>query len=164
MKKVSTILRKSAYRGLIFAGFMLFFISMEAQKIKYSYDESGNRTKRYISKSLAIDTADYKAENDSIADNPKDPYNWDERKKDAFEVVVYPNPTTGILEIELPELKTNQKTHLYLYSQTGVLVKQMDKLQKRQSVDISNQPVGIYILRITVDNETVTRKVIKGEY
>lgn len=143
----------------------MFFATLDAQKIKYIYDDSGNRTKRYITKSLTIDTAAfYKEKNDSIADNPETPYNWDEEKKDAFEVLVYPNPTTGILEIELPKLKTNQISYLYLYTLTGNLVKQMEKLQKRQSIDISDQPVGIYILRITSDDKTVLRKIIKGEY
>ncbi|MDR0604413.1 MAG: T9SS type A sorting domain-containing protein [Bacteroidales bacterium] len=161
MKKVFTILRKSAHRGLIFAGFMLFFVSMEAQKIKYNYDESGNRTKRYISKSLAIDTVGYKAENDSIADNPKDPYNWDERKKDAFEVIVYPNPTQGIIEVEISELKTNQKAQMQIYSITGSFVKHVRNLQKRQSVDLTDLSSGIYLLYITADENTVVKKIIK---
>jgi hypothetical protein len=151
---------------LIFCGFMMFFATLEAQ-IRYSYDESGNRVRRYITKSLVIDTVYIdtiynKASNDSVQDATQEEDLFE--KKDAFEVLVYPNPTIGMLEVELPGLKTNQNTHLYLYSQTGILVKQMDRLQRRQSVDISNQPAGIYILRITVDNKAVLRKIIKAEY
>jgi hypothetical protein len=140
-------------------------VTLEAQKVVYDYDDSGNRIKRYkvvVTKSLAIDTIFDKTERDSTqnAAEESDPF----EKEDAFEVLVYPNPTHGMLEIELPELKTNQKTHLYLYSQTGILVKQAGQLQKRQSVDISNQSAGIYILRITVDDKTVLRKIIKSEY
>jgi hypothetical protein len=169
MNKESVFMEKGIRRGLIFLGCMMFFVTLEAQKIIYDYDDSGNRVKRRISitvgasRSLAIDTS-YSEPNDSISGNLQEPYNWDNEKKDAFEVLVYPNPTEGLLEIELPELQTNQKARLYLYSRTGHLVKQTDKLQKRQSIDISNQPVGIYIMRITVDDKEVTRTIIKGEY
>jgi hypothetical protein len=166
MKDKFIILEKNIWKGLIFIGCMMFFVTLEAQKIYYDYDESGNRIKRYIivTKSMAIDTAFHKADNDSVLDDLKDSDNPDDEKKDAFEVLVYPNPTDGILEVELPELKPNQKADLYLYSRVGVLVKQVNRLQKRQSVDISNQPVGIYILRIIVDDKSVIRNIIKGGY
>jgi hypothetical protein len=166
MEKKFIVLEKNIRKELIFLGCMMLFATLEAQKITYDYDDSGNRIKRYIkvTKGLAIDTSYSESKGDSISDNLQEPYNWDNEKKDAFEVLIYPNPTLGMLEIELPELKTNQKSHLYLYSRTGNLVKQIDRLQKRQSMDISNQPVGIYIMRITVDDKEVTRKIIKGEY
>jgi hypothetical protein len=165
MKYKFTDFKRNIRRGLFFLGGMILFVTLEAQKIAYDYDDSGNRIKRYAirSRSMAIDTAFNKAENDSISNDSNDLHNTDTEKKDAFEVRVYPNPTTGILEVELPDLESNQKARLYLYSRKGTLVKQMDRLQKRQSVDISNQPVGIYVMRIAVDDKVVIRNIIRGE-
>jgi hypothetical protein len=166
MRRKTTFFRKHIRTGLIVLGCMMFLETMNAQKISYNYDESGNRIKRYIivTKSLAIDTSNYTVDNDSISDNLTELSIWDDEKKDAFEVLVYPNPTNGILEIELPELKPNQKAQAYLYSRKGLLVKQIDRLQRRQTIDISALSVGIYVMRITVDDKTVIRSIIKGEY
>jgi hypothetical protein len=163
MKKKFTVLEKHILTGLLVLGCMMLFETSDAQKINYIYDDSGNRIKRFMTRSLTVDTA-FNNGNDSIPDNLKELYDWNDEKKDAFKVLIYPNPTSGILEIELPELKPNQKSHLYLYSRTGILVKQTDRLQKRQSIDISNQSVGLYVLRITIDDKAVIRRIIKSEY
>jgi hypothetical protein len=159
MKKKFTLLEKGIRKGLIFLVCMMFFVTLEAQKITYLYDASGNRIQRIVTKSLSIDAAAYsKSVNDSIQDaSTGDPF----AKKDAFEVLVYPNPTQGIIEVEIPELKTNQKARMQIYSTTGSFVKDVRNLQKRQSVDMGSLSSGIYILYITVDENTVTKKIIK---
>jgi hypothetical protein len=159
MKSKFTVLEKNIRKGLIFFGCMLFFTSMEAQ-ITYMYDASGNRTKRMIikSKSLSIDTVAYNQISDSIRDvSSDDPF----AKKDAFEVKVYPNPTQGIIEIEIPELKANQKAQMRIYSITGSYIKQVQNLQKRQSINLTDLSSGIYLLYIMVDENTVVKKIVK---
>jgi hypothetical protein len=159
MKNELSILEKSIRKGLIFLGCMMCFVTLKAQ-ITYLYDASGNRTKRIITKSLSIDTAAYsKFANDSIQDaSDDDPF---AKKEDAFKVLVYPNPTQGITEIEIPDLKTNQKAQMQIYSITGSFVKQIRNLQRRQSVDLTDLSAGIYLLYITVDKDTVVKKIIK---
>jgi hypothetical protein len=157
MKNIFAILEKNIRKSLVFIGCMMFFVTLEAQ-ITYVYDASGNRTKRIITKSIPIDTAAYKFKSDSIQDTSNDDAFV---KKDAFEVLVYPNPTDGMLEIELPELKPNQKAQMRIYSITGSLVKHIRSLQRRQSVDLANLSAGIYLLYITVDENTVVKKIIK---
>ncbi|MDR2293383.1 MAG: T9SS type A sorting domain-containing protein [Prevotellaceae bacterium] len=160
MKKKITVLEKSIHKGVIFLGCMMFFVTLEAQKIVYVYDASGNRIQRIITRSLSVDTAAYdKLTNDSIQDvSNDDPF---AKTADAFEVLVYPNPTQGMIEVEIPGLKTNQKAQMQMYSITGSSVKQIRNLQKRQSIDMTGLSTGIYLLYITVDEKTVMKKIIK---
>jgi hypothetical protein len=150
---------KNTRRGLVFAGFMVFFATLNAQvTYNYIYDASGNRIKRTVTKSLSIDTAAYNQISDSIQDvSNNDPF----AKKDAFKVLVYPNPTQGITEIEISELKANQKAQMRVYSITGSYIKQFQNLQKRQSVNLTDLSAGIYLLYIKVDENTVVKKIIK---
>jgi hypothetical protein len=161
MEKKFIVLEKNIHKGLIFLGCMMFFATLEAQKITYTYDASGNRTKRIITvtKSLAIDTAAYAPKSDSIQDSSNaDPF---AEKEDAFKVLVYPNPTQGIIEVEIPELNTIQKAQIQIYSITGLFVRTVRNLQRRQSVDMTDLSAGIYLLYITVDENTVVKKIIK---
>ncbi|MFC2111257.1 T9SS type A sorting domain-containing protein [Bacteroidota bacterium] len=69
-----------------------------------------------------------------------------------LEVFVYPNPTTGKITIkaecvESVEVINPQGKQIY----TG----------KESEVDLSNQPKGIYIIKVITEKQTVTRKFIK---
>jgi hypothetical protein len=156
MKDKFAFLEKNVQRGLFFVVCMMFFVTLEAQ-ISYTYDKSGNRTARIITKSMPVDTAYRFVSDSTLNTSDDDPF----AKKDAFKVRVYPNPTTGIFEIEVEQLTEKQKTQLYIYTNAGRLVKTVNRLQNRQSIDLSNQPTGIYLLRITVDDKVVTNKIIK---
>jgi hypothetical protein len=159
MEKKFIILEKSIRKGFIFLGCMIFFVTLEAQKLVYTYDASGNRTSRIMTKSLAIDTAAYAPNSDSIQDfSNADPF---AEKEDAFKVLVYPNPTQGIIEVEITELQTTQKAQMRIYSITGSLVRHVRNLQRRQSIDLTNLSAGIYLLYIAVDEKTVVKKIIK---
>ena len=62
---------------------------------------------------------------------------------------VYPNPTTGVIIIE--GLSTNQKNDIILQSVDGKLIKKKTSYSANESIDISNQVPGTYLLLI--DNQ-----------
>jgi hypothetical protein len=140
---------------------MLYLADLKAQdqNIVYEYDASGNRIKRRIvpkTKSMSE-----KVSNDSISNDDLTDITDFADIKDTLGVKIYPNPTSGILEVEIANLQGNQKARLYLYTNTGRLVKQVDKLYRRQSIDISDQPAGIYLLLIMIDEKKVAYTIIK---
>ncbi|MDR2425243.1 MAG: T9SS type A sorting domain-containing protein [Prevotellaceae bacterium] len=148
---------------------MILPIGLSAQAIEYEYDASGNRVKRSIStRSMEIDTALlYQTVADSIDMDKMNDFDLivhsdDENVEDkTLNVKVYPNPTSGILDVEVDNLQANQRARLEIYTFAGRQVKRIERLQNRQSLDISNQPAGIYLFRIVVDEKSATLKVIK---
>ena len=84
-------------------------------------------------------------------------------------IKVYPNPTTGELRIENGELKIENieffdiSGKLYEYNNSyGLTVLRSYGLTTDGVVfDISHLPSGIYFLKITTENGTVTKKIVK---
>ena len=78
---------------------------------------------------------------------------------------IYPNPTTGFFEIKNEKLKIKNikitditgKTIYNLTSGHAHLYIENVHLQ----IDISNQPTGIYFIKIQTENNIITKKIIK---
>jgi hypothetical protein len=78
--------------------------------------------------------------------------------------MVYPNPTTGITTVEI-EISLNTESTIEIYNLSGSLV-QSEKLfltsgDTKKQIDISNLTNGIYILKVSGNNQFKTIKVIK---
>ena len=72
---------------------------------------------------------------------------------------IYPNPTNGILSINLKE---NLLTKKYkIYDIRGLVIKVGVFENIEQTIDISKYQNGIYILKIESGNSSIIRKIIK---
>jgi len=67
---------------------------------------------------------------------------------------LYPNPTSGVLRLE-----NAQAEQVDVFDNTGRLVLRSEQPGPR--LDISRLPAGIYVLRINVDGEMVSARVVK---
>ena len=74
-------------------------------------------------------------------------------------VTLYPNPTHQQFTIRSPQL--TQHINLTLFDNTGRVVLSQMNLPNGHSVDISSLPHGVYFVRIDIDGEAVTKKVVK---
>ena len=74
---------------------------------------------------------------------------------------VYPNPAQRTLLVELPATETLEQ--LSLRNLTGATVLQPDlrPRQRTATLDLSNLPTGLYLLRVQTPSGTAYRKVIK---
>jgi PKD repeat protein len=71
------------------------------------------------------------------------------------EPLLYPNPTTGIVQLDLPVPIKRQQ----LYSRQGELLRE---LPNQSWQDLSHQPSGLYILKIeTKDGKVISKKILK---
>lgn len=70
------------------------------------------------------------------------------------EFKVYPNPTTG--NVQLPQLELER---MEVYDATGRLV--LTQQQPGYSVDLSNHPAGLYFLKMYTGKEVYSAKVVK---
>ena len=77
-------------------------------------------------------------------------------------IEIYPNPTRGIFNVSI-QLNNLQNVSLELVNSLGELFSDKNlgesKGELNESFDLSNQPSGIYLLRISLDDKVITRKV-----
>ena len=73
--------------------------------------------------------------------------------------VVYPNPTNGIINVKTSEYKN--VTNVQIFNLVGAVVK-TTKLQHETSlINLSDLANGLYIVKITSGNNSITQKITK---
>lgn len=76
-------------------------------------------------------------------------------------VVVYPNITTGIVNVEMKKLKDSDGIDdIELIDESGRVVERFGKNYTKVVLDISNHKPGLYYLRVTSHNKTQLFKVV----
>ena len=74
---------------------------------------------------------------------------------ETIEFNIYPNPSIGVFTID------NVKNHkIEIYNNLGQLIYSKQNSSSSSLIDLSNQNVGNYIVRITSDENTTTKKLI----
>lgn len=75
---------------------------------------------------------------------------------------IYPNPTQGNTIIDL-ELSQNADVAVSIYTVTGVLIQNfgMENTSKlNKQIDLSQYAEGLYLVRFSIDNKVVTKKLL----
>jgi hypothetical protein len=142
-----------ALKTVSYLGLALMLSIPAYARIVYEYDAAGNRVLRKNEVSMQAKKA-----------------NADEQTTDIFEeelpemkISIFPNPTKGILQIEISNANTLQGVEIRLYNPQGALIRQLSNLSEMTTLDISEQSGGIYIMQIVLnDNEISTWKIIKN--
>lgn len=131
---------------------ILCLCSMEAfgQKMSYSYDSAGNRIKREIV--LSPNRMPKAGGNDisSVSDLLGD-------KK----IKILPNPSQGIIQIEIVGYEDSDVCTISLYSVSGQILTNVKIISNITDIDISGFPDGIYILAIQLNGHSSTWTIIK---
>ncbi len=73
-------------------------------------------------------------------------------------VNIYPNPTTGIFNIELPT--NSENTEIAVIDITGKIIYETTTKGTNTSIDLSNNPQGVYILKLQFNEQTINQKII----
>ncbi len=135
---------------LIFVSMLFFNIVGFSQTIKYSYDAAGNRVLREIILSRQKSVESVKESEKPI----------EEKLSDKI-IKIYPNPTKGELKIEVTNWDEKCTGNIYIYSSNGALIRQYSLDNPLHIVDISDEPVGFYILKIYLNENISTWRIIK---
>ena len=81
-----------------------------------------------------------------------------EEMSDSFGVLVYPNPTSDVLNISYQKAKRHSVSIVDAAGRTVL----SNKLSNNSgSIKIGHLPKGVYILTLKLDGQTVTKKIIK---
>lgn len=138
----------------IFLYLALLPVSSYAQgKIAFSYDAAGNRIKREIvmpaSRTMARQQT-YLGDEQVFSDI-----------LDGHSVKIQPNSSEGILRIYLSGLKNTDKCSYGFYNLQGMQVARGNVATEKTEVNIGSLPSGVYLLKITINNNSVTWKITK---
>jgi hypothetical protein len=72
--------------------------------------------------------------------------------------IVYPNPNNGTFTIETTNI---ENATLEVYNVSGQLIQQAVLKSVQQTIDLSHQPKGLYLLKINTKNKIITQRMIK---
>lgn len=81
---------------------------------------------------------------------------------EANQVAIYPNPSNGIFNIGFGNLNPNK---IEVYDISGKLILQKNTLElvdKETNIDLSNTSNGVYFVKISTENNTITKRIIKN--
>lgn len=124
--------------------------SVKAQ-VSYQYDEAGNRIYRHSTISMQSSRAK-KAVVDSTV------------QKDNIgkqEILIYPNPTRGILKVEISGLDADTPVKLVLTDANGHQLIARTVVSSPETLDITTYPAGWYLMHIIRGTEVKEWKIIK---
>jgi len=74
---------------------------------------------------------------------------------------IYPNPANNEINIESPQAKINSNSILSIYNVQDQLLFQQTLKQERTMIDISDFAKGVYILRLSNNENTVVKRFVK---
>lgn len=79
-------------------------------------------------------------------------------------IISYPNPVTSELRVTIPYTWENKQVSYQLFNINGQLSKRIDKGNGSQTetINVSNIPAGMYIMKVTCDGQTTQQKIIKN--
>jgi hypothetical protein len=131
--------------------------------VNYTYDNGGNMITRtlFLSVSSTQKSAEIAAPDTSKAiaiDPPMKPI------EDIYaigKVLVYPNPTKGLLKIEVENYKADAVVEMQLFTISGQMISSKRYSPGETIFDLQSKPAGTYLLNISVGNETHKWTIIK---
>jgi len=150
--------------------FILLCGSLKAQ-INFSYDAAGNCILKY--KTVVIQSApqistnndEENEETDSAAvDNSENINLLPAAVEDIvgdIEIIIYPNPTKGVLIVKLLNIKTQTPVHYTLMHTNGKHIVSGKSADNPFTLDLSGFSTGVYLLRLTIDEKSEIYKIIK---
>ena len=77
-------------------------------------------------------------------------------------ITIYPNPTTGIFQLAMGNGQLTSAATLSIYNVVGekIYVKDSKQLNASVTIDLSDQPNGIYFMQLKTEQNTITKKII----
>jgi hypothetical protein len=77
--------------------------------------------------------------------------------------LVYPNPSKGLLKVEISNMPASSTNEMILYDLNGMELISKKNFDSYSELDISQFKDGIYILRIIINKNRFDWKIIKGQ-
>jgi hypothetical protein len=147
-KNIFIYMTKFVFSSLLASALLPATVS--AQSISYTYDAAGNRIQR-----------SYAAARSSVAPTEEAAEISAEEPAVVCDLRLYPNPTDGLLTVEITGFTAATRARIELYSSTGRLLDRLTEVEAVNTLDMTAFPAGVYFLRAEIDDRILSRKVIK---
>lgn len=122
-----------------------------AQRIKYTYDNAGNRLTHQ--KEIVVQTR-------GALSDEEEPSVYEEELSET-KVTIYPNPTRGMLKIDISGVEKFENARISLYDLTGKLLQQWAGISQSNEIDLSERTPGMYIMQVAYNGKISSWKIIK---
>jgi len=78
------------------------------------------------------------------------------------ELLIYPNPSNGIFNIEMPAF-IEDKFNISVFNSLGQVIFQTSKTNSQEvfSLDLQDEPVGVYFIQMKTQNKIFSAKASK---
>lgn len=73
-------------------------------------------------------------------------------------IKIYPNPFQDVVKIKLP---TNETSKTLIYNLNGKIISESHQHSENYKLDVSSLSSGIYFLKISTENRTIVKRIIK---
>ena len=141
---------------------LLFFaLGATAQSVEFYYDASGNRITRTIVALKSAQVTDSVVADSTGTINPDVPKKNDAENHYPVGPTLYPNPTKGLLVLQLTGYETNPADGLWLSDAKGNLLQHIKTLSPELKIDLNRQPQGSYYIKALVAGKPYEWKIIK---
>lgn len=120
----------------------------------FGYDANGNRITRGIIFKKTAENGKSLEPGEELVPVALDKIN-------EMEVKLYPNPTQGHFSLSVNSVHNEMTMHIILLTSTGEVLYNKTLNSTVEDFDLSDQPAGVYLLKLEVDNETQVWKVVK---
>lgn len=135
--------------------FIFCFAAIQAQEVQYTYDASGNRTKRKLA---VLNPSPIRlANNDSISKHVA------EGMQIAMQegISVFPNPTQDVVNVSINNFKADDKVTVQLFDNTGKILKTQIMQSATVQFAVAELQSGIYYINVIKGKEKLFYKVVK---
>ena len=80
-------------------------------------------------------------------------------------ITAFPSPTDGLLTVQI-DLENETPTQIHDQTLSGQIIMQLEDSEaaigiNQYQLDLSNYPIGIYLLSIRTNKGTMTQKIVK---
>ena len=124
---------------------LLWFVMGAQVVVNYDYDAMGNRIKREIVLSRSMENTE-KPLTETLSEK---------------QISIYPNPTDGLLRIDISGRETTDKCKFSVFSLKGALVQDIYVSSSVTEIDLSDESDGMYLLNIELNESKSVWKIIK---
>ncbi len=137
---------------------LLAFNGLKAQNVtvNFEYDENGNRTRRYIELK--------KVEENCKSLDTEETEGWLAEVNETMqgaELSIYPNPTSGLLNVNIAGTENSTSFRLTLSTLSGTIIEDRHTESGNTQLDISRLAQGIYLLTVSSPDERRVWKIVK---
>ncbi|MDL2222956.1 T9SS type A sorting domain-containing protein [Bacteroidales bacterium OttesenSCG-928-M11] len=126
--------------------------------ITFEYNPAGGRIARKVIKMTTLAPVQ---EEEDLQETPTEIEEIFNDQLAEAEIRIYPNPTKGLLFVTIDNIPANSRAQIVLFSLSGrqLLIKEA---MSSNEIDITNQPNGVYIMRIIIGDQLTEWKIIKN--